>query len=62
MAHPFVPTSISLTEKQTAAVDAEADRRGISRGEQMRRIVDEWMDRLPVKPTLKTALYEGSRG
>lgn len=43
---PLVPITAGFTPPQTKDVNAEAKRRGISVGEQLRRIVDEWRDGL----------------
>lgn len=42
----MVPNTFSLTPAQTTDLDAEAKRRGVSRGEVVRRIFEEWRDKL----------------
>lgn len=52
-----VPNTISLTRRQTDVVRKESARLGISFGDMVRRIVDEWLER---KPTLSQKLYQGA--
>lgn len=56
----MIPSTFSLTPQQTAALRAESKRRGVSFGEVMRRIVDEWMDEAASKPGL-TRAYNSPR-
>lgn len=39
--------TIGFTPRQRALLAAEADRTGASYTDQVRKIVDEWLDRLP---------------
>ncbi len=51
MAGKKVPTTLHLTERQNAAIAQEAKRQDISFADQCRRIFDEWMVKLPPRPT-----------
>lgn len=44
-----VPSTVSLTQRQTDAVRRDAKAKGISFGEMIRRIMDEWLDRQPAR-------------
>lgn len=52
---PMIGNNVRLTSRQTSTIDAEAKRKGISFGDQLRRVIDEWIDR--PKQTLGQQLY-----
>lgn len=52
----MVPHTVSLTRRQADAVQKDAERLGISFGDRLRRILDEWTDK--ASPGLGQKLYQ----
>lgn len=46
MATNTVRHTLTLTKPQVEVIDAEAERLGITKGEMIRRILDEWRERI----------------